>query len=86
MIQLKYTCAIKKFKKEIKKTFSNRNLLFAKLDMMLTEMAKKHKDDINSDEEEAKKALISKLAAANKQLHGTTVSQVLFFGASHSGL
>ena len=51
-----------------------RNLTFDKLDALLTEMAKKYKDDIKAaDENEAKAALILKLASGSKQMHGTTV-------------
>ncbi|ESO12021.1 hypothetical protein HELRODRAFT_62642 [Helobdella robusta] len=49
-----------------------RNITFENLDALITEMAKKYKDDVKMGEAEAKEDLINKLSGAKKLMHGVT--------------
>lgn len=53
-----------------------RNITLENLEALISEMAKKYKDDCKCDEEAAKQEIKSKLAAAQKQLHGTVSIQI----------
>lgn len=51
----------------------NRNITFNELDALITEMAKKYKDDHKLDEAKAKEEIRTKLSAAEAKSHGATV-------------
>jgi len=51
---------------------TSKNITFLELDALITEMAKKYKDDHKLDEAKAKEEIKIKLAAAKPKAHGTT--------------
>lgn len=56
------------------KYYYSRNITYKELDDLITEMAKKYKDDHKLDEAGAKAKIIEKLSAAESKAHGATVS------------